>query len=246
MSDDPQFHFSIQPLPQGEAVTFEEVEQRLLKQLEERGGECRGTLWDLVSIYSRVGKIETATGYLERIVELAGDDVEEVAACHLSLGCQMEKKGDYHAAVAYYRAAFGMEPTKTGTWYYIHNNLGFSLNQLGHFEEAEPILRTAIEINPQRPNGHKNLGLCLVGLDHHREAAKCFVEATRAQAADGRSLRHLEELVQDHPELLEDVPGLEQELTNCRGAVKLARSQQHDLEAYWHQCRKEQEEEGGE
>ena len=42
---------------------------------------------------------------------------------------------------------------------------------LGHFAEGEKFCRAAIEINPSRPNGHKNLGIALAGQGQYREAA---------------------------------------------------------------------------
>ncbi|MFP6857094.1 MAG: hypothetical protein VCA73_07480 [Roseibacillus sp.] len=38
MPDDIQFNFSIPPVPEGEALTFEEIEKRLKGHLEEKGG----------------------------------------------------------------------------------------------------------------------------------------------------------------------------------------------------------------
>ena len=45
MPDDIQFNFRIPPVPEGEALTFEEIEKRLKGHLEEKGGECPQTLY---------------------------------------------------------------------------------------------------------------------------------------------------------------------------------------------------------
>ena len=47
------------------------------------------------------------------------------------------------------------------------------------------------EIDPSRPNAHKNLGISLAGQSQYREAAQCFVTATQVNAADPRALRLL-------------------------------------------------------
>ena len=78
-------------------------------------------------------------------------------------------------AEQFYRQALSMEPTSSLLWYFIHNNLGFSLNQLGRFEEGETCCRRAIGINAQRSNGHKNLGLSLQGQGRYREAAESLL-----------------------------------------------------------------------
>jgi hypothetical protein len=41
---------------------------------------------------------------------------------------------------------------------------------------------------------------------------------------DGRALAHLENLLAEHPELLEHVPGLQDDLKNCRYYVEMART----------------------
>ena len=142
----------------------------------------------------------------------------------LDMGCKMEKRRDYEGAVNAYRQAFLMKPGRTDTWYFLNNNIGFSLNQIGKFQEAEPYLKAAIEINPGKSNAHKNLGLCHAGLGNFGLAAECFVTATKVNAADGRSLTHLEELVQTHPELLADTTNLTAKLEACRKAVETARA----------------------
>lgn len=88
-------------------------------------------------------------------------DLEKQAAVFLHLGGAAEQKHDFEAAVTFYRRAIALEPTRLDVWYFAHNNLGFSLNQLGRFSDGEIFCQDAIRIDPSRPNGHKNLGLSL-------------------------------------------------------------------------------------
>ena len=67
------------------------------------------------------------------------------------------------------------------------------------------------------------------------ETASFFVSATQANAADPRSLAHLENLMLSHPELELELPSLTDQLEACREAVKIARSHQADFEALWKQ-----------
>ena len=128
-------------------------------------------------------------------------DLEQKAAYVLAMGGTAEKQQDFETAVRFYREALAMETLRNGVWYFIHNNLGYSLNMLGQFGEGERFCRVAIKINSSRPNGHKNLGIALAGQGDHREAAKCYVTATKANSGDARSLGLLRDLLQRRPEL---------------------------------------------
>ena len=112
-----------------------------------------------------------------------------------------------------------MEPERNHAWYFIHNNLGYSLNQLGQFAEGEKCCRDAIEINPSRPNAHKNLGIALAGLGQYREAAEAFINATYNNAGDTRSFGLLKKLLQEHPELEFD---FQKQFTKCEQIVKFS------------------------
>ena len=120
----------------------------------------------------------------------------------------MERMGDYRRAVGCYRQGLALEPCRKHTWYYLHNNLGFSLNQLRDYDNAIPCLQRAIGIDPALPNAYKNLGLALGGKGLLAEAAALFVTATQTEPRDSRSLGHLEHLIMIHPEILIDRPEL--------------------------------------
>ena len=72
---------------------------------------------------------------------------------------------------------------------------------------------------PTRPNGHKNLGIALAGQGNFREAAQCFVTATRVDASDRRSFDLLTKLLAEHPELEFEFAV---EVECCRQAVGVA------------------------
>ena len=106
----------------------------------------------------------------------------------------------------------------------------YSLNQLGRYAEGADYCRRAITISQQPPNAHKNLGLALVGQGRYREAAESFIAATQADAADPRSLRHLEALLSEHPELAFE---FSKAVAACREAVTVAREAIEKAEAGW-------------
>ena len=224
------FKYSLPDPATGElvALSFEEAERLLLKNLSEAKENPQDALWELARLYSHTKRHEAALDYLRQIMDLQ-PDLEHKAHCVLAMGQTMEQVGDYESAVRYYRVAFGLEPVNTATWYFINNNLGFSLNTLNDFEGGERFCRAAIEIDRQRPNAFKNLGIALAGQQKFAEAAHCFIQATQADASDPRSLKLLEELVAQHPEL-----ELEADLECCRKAVAVAREKRIALKPVIH------------
>jgi tetratricopeptide (TPR) repeat protein len=232
MSKDHQFRFSIPELPEGEALTVTEIEQRLLKSLNASGGKCLQSLWSLANLYKQSEQLDQASEYIQRFIKLA-DNPEDVGSAYLALGQLEEKRRDYSAAVRRYREALSLEPCSTDTWYFIHNNLGYSLNQIGEHKSAIPYLQTALSIDPDRPNAYKNLGLAHEALGVFEKAAEFFVTATQVDATDGRSLEHLLSLVAAHPELLVDIADLADRMEACRKAAEVARQHQPDFNKHW-------------
>ncbi|HMG21000.1 MAG TPA: hypothetical protein VK607_06770, partial [Kofleriaceae bacterium] len=119
--------------------------------------------------------------------------------------------------------ALSLGQTNAGTWYLIHNNLGYCMNQVGRYEEGEAYCRTATEIDPKRANAFKNLGLSLQGQGRLAAAAGSFVDAVKANASDPRALKHLEDLVAAHrAELAAEIQDLDELLDQSRLAVRTA------------------------
>jgi tetratricopeptide (TPR) repeat protein len=199
--------------------TSAETEKRLLAQLQDSGGRDVRVLWDLGVFYSQAGCHDQATACIQRVVELI-EDPEKQAACFLALGQIEEQKRDYRSAATRYRSGIGLEPRDQRTAYFLRNNLGFCLNEMQEHEAAVPHLEQALEIDPARSNAYKNLALSHQGTGNRRRAAELFIAATRSNAADPRSLHHLESLVEANPYLLVDVPGLQQDIEGCRFAVE--------------------------
>ncbi len=196
------FRFSLPDAPAGPLVELSsaEAEKMLLKKLEESGSDPKEALWQLAQFYKLSKQHEKALERLRQLMERLPNP-EQKAECVLTMGQAMEQVGDYLTAVRYYKEALALEPSHTFTWYFINNNLGFSMNTLGQFAEGEIYCRRAIEIDPSRPNAHKNLGIALDGQAQYVDAARCYITATQANAADGRAFRLLRDLVNQHPEL---------------------------------------------
>jgi tetratricopeptide (TPR) repeat protein len=227
MQEGMQFRFELPQQPQGPVVeiSLQEAEKTLLKKVEAEKSQPLDALWELASFYQQTRQFDKGLDCLRQILPKI-PDAERRASCVLGFGQMMESIGDYKAAVSYYKEALPLEPVRTATWYFINNNLGFSLNQLGEFRDGEKYCRKAIEIDPNRPNGFKNLGLALLGQEDFHGAATCFVSATQVNAADPRSLRYLEELVKQHPELEFE---FQDKVESCRKAVEAVSKKAEEL-----------------
>jgi tetratricopeptide (TPR) repeat protein len=207
-----------------------EAEKMLLSKLEESKADPTAALWNLAQFYKLSKQHEKALERLRQLMERLPNP-EQKAECVLTMGQAMEQVNDFPAAVRYYKEALALEPTHTFTWYFINNNLGFSLNTLGQFSEGEVYCRKALEIEPGRPNAHKNLGISLQGQGEFREAARCFIAATQANAADARAFRLLQELLKQHPELEFE---FQSAVDCCRKAVDVAARKAQELKPTVH------------
>jgi len=203
----------------------------MLSALDKSGGRDVQVLWSLGAFYSQVGHYDQATACMQRIAELI-EDPERQAACFLALGQIEEQKGDYRAAAMRYQSGIALETRDRRTAYFLRNNLGYCLNEMREHEAAVPHLEQALKIDPRRANAYKNLALSHQGTGNLKRAAELFVDATRSNAADSRSLRHLESLIEANPDLLVDVPGLQQDLDGCRYAVEEVRRQAPSLRGH--------------
>jgi len=197
----------------------------LLKKLDAAGANKKAALWELAQFYKNNKQHEQALERLRQLIQLLPDP-EAKANCVFTMGQAEEKVGDYAAAIGYYKEALALEPASTFTWYFIHNNLGYSLNTLGRFAEGEELCRKAIQIDPARSNGHKNLGIALAGQGQYHDAAQAFVAATQANASDPRALRLLEDLLKQHPDLEYE---FQDDVELCRKAIEVAAKKAEEL-----------------
>jgi tetratricopeptide (TPR) repeat protein len=192
------------------------LEHDLKNQLQQPDIDPVAQLFELVRVYRANGSHDKALECLCRIKDAAAS-LESKALCQLTVGQIMEQTGDFAAAILAYRQALAMEPARDEVWYLIHNNLGYCYNRFGLHIEAERLCRIATGINPKRSNAFKNLGIALEGRGEYREAAQCFIEATRKSANDPRATELLGRLIDRHPELL---PEFAKSLDLCQRSVR--------------------------
>ena len=71
MDPDFKFRFSVRPVPDGEALTFAEIEERYLKQLEESERKFVQSLTELAKLYSHAKLHDEACRCIERLIALS-------------------------------------------------------------------------------------------------------------------------------------------------------------------------------
>lgn len=125
---------------------------------------------------------------------------EDLAYSKLCAGCNAEKVGNFNLAAREYQRGLGFSTEDFETAYFLNNNLGYSLIQLGEFVEAEIYCREAISIDPHKYNSHKNLGLALQGQGRFVEAA-LSLQLASVMSSNPRAQKHLDELLAEHPEV---------------------------------------------
>jgi tetratricopeptide (TPR) repeat protein len=213
-------------LPDGRVVAIDDVETifTFLAGLEKDSEKLKRLLWGLARECGESGRYDGAFAYVEKISTLE-EDPDAKAHCFLTMGQLFEGKRDFRAAVKAYSRAFSLPARENDTWYFLNNNLGYSLNQIGDHDEAEPRCRAAIAINPGRHNAHKNLGISLNGQGRYLEAAQSLLRAARAAPEDTRALDHLENLLSQHEEIGRDHPEILEAVQECREAVRTSRAE---------------------
>jgi tetratricopeptide (TPR) repeat protein len=174
MSDELHFTYRVAVKPDAPLVELSaiEAEKVLRKRLEAERDRPADALWNLAVFYNRSLQHDKAEESNQQIKDLSPGAAVD-AQCLLAFGQMCEMMGDYPAAVRYYLQGIAAEPVDRGIWFFLHNNVGYSFNQVGRFDRGEEFCRRAISIDSTRSNGFKNLGLALKakGVSRKRRSA---------------------------------------------------------------------------
>jgi len=102
---------------------------------------------------------------------------------HDSLGLCYEALGRYDEAIHSHQEAVRLnrEATPRSPWPPL--NLGILLARLDRLDEAEPLFRESVRLDPRFPQGHYRLGTALEKKGHADEAVKELEEAARLDAS---------------------------------------------------------------
>jgi tetratricopeptide (TPR) repeat protein len=232
-----KFRSTLPTFPEGRPVTCDEYEAFIKERIKASEGKDLNAIYQLSGFYSRYGRLDEAKECIIQLMDL-NKNPGGTAVHLLQLGQIAERSNDFELAISHYRRGLEAGPIKIETCYFLRNNLGYSLLWLHRLTEAEPLLREAIKIDPEQPNAYKNLGLCMWGHGRLADAALCFINATRVNAADRRALRHLENLYGNYPEIADSIPEFEALLAACRAAVSETARHWPDLQSWWQKTRK--------
>ena len=179
----------------------QETERLLLERLKNSTTEEDYFRWMLfvVGYYRSLKKTELAIALLEDFLKRQTADGERKAHCQLALGQIATDDQRMEAALAYFQAALDCQPKRRKITYVIYNNIGYCLNRLARYRDAEKHCRMAIQVNWKRASGYRNLGISLQGQGDLMGAAWAFVEAIKSEVSDERSRTLLEQFIADHP-----------------------------------------------
>ena len=167
--------------------------------------EREQALGSVVLIYrskniSSDGKYDPDTRH--NLISIIEKNAKESAANMLiQEGSYCEKGRDFESAVDFYSACVRSPKTDIRIIYFSQNNLGFCLNFLRRFDEAERFLREAVFVCPEKYNAWKNLGVSLEWQGQYEEAVECYLKAVTISKGEPRSHLHLKRLLDRHPTL---------------------------------------------
>jgi tetratricopeptide (TPR) repeat protein len=125
----------------------------------------------------------------------------ETANSYLALGESAEAEEQWGLALEYYGIGLSLLSKDTRTVYLLFMNAARCLNELELYSEGESYCRRAVEIDPSRSEGYKNLAISRRGQADLRGAAWYLVRAIKIDPSDERATQLLEQLLRDHPRL---------------------------------------------
>ena len=112
-----------------------------------------------------MGKIDEAIAELETAVKLGGDSM-----AYNNLALAVSSKGDYDAALEYYRKAIRLDP-KNAESYYNLANLYMTMNNP---DKAIAEYKQAIRINPRYAKAYGNLAVALARQNRSHRSSRKF------------------------------------------------------------------------
>ena len=200
-----------------------DTEGLLLQRLNNTTTEQEYFRWMLfvVGFYRGINKISEAIELLDGYIK-SDHNNENKAHCHLALGQIATDEKRFAVAMEHFHSALALRPEKRKVKYVLHNNIGFCLNQLNRYIEAEKYCRAAIDIDWTRASAFRNLGISLKGQGNLIGAAWVLAEAINTDPTDSRARQIVEQLVKSNPGLTVQCPWLSGSLdTDNNAAVNL-------------------------
>jgi len=204
-----------------QVLTDEQTERDLKEEANKRYLALGEVLLDLAEFYARRSRLDEARqiGALSVACTL---DLTARAWGFLALGLRMEEAERFDLAAEFYAKGLEIEPTEEELWYWLKNDLGYALNQLGRFTEAERACQAAIRSDSRPHNAYKNLGVALEGQGRYGEAANAYIAAVQAGPGDPRAFNLLVDLVAAHREAV--AAAIPDYFMTCHGLLSLVQA----------------------
>lgn len=167
--------------------------ERLLREAAAHPGARVEAHFNLALWGLRKGDLELARTSLEKALSLRPEDpdiLNNLGVCHL-----LKKPGEFRKAEGYFTRATAARATFAQAW----DNLGLSLQFLAVqsgddprlLERAEQAFRKELELRPDAPFGHYNLGTVLIARGRLGEAEEHFRRAIQLAPTHAEALTNL-------------------------------------------------------
>ncbi|HDQ03163.1 MAG TPA: response regulator [Deltaproteobacteria bacterium] len=195
--------------------------KKQLLQYAERADDLMEGFYDPSCAYTKEGRYGEALFCLKELLERSPYVQDKVWALY-ALGQIMEQLSKFDQALTYYQEAAKFCHRTYDLFYWINNNMGYSLCMLGRYQEAEKYCRVALDADKNRANAYKNLGLALEGQNRLREAIIAYIAATTVNPRDVRAANHLEKLLENNAPLHEE---FNEALRECKEIIECARKE---------------------
>lgn len=215
-------------LPDGKIIRHDELlsyylektEASIQQNIDEKViDKVKYELWLVVKIYFVAPEKTNLIDLSSRIFNALGSLHKVQYAFYM--GHIFEGMRNYQKAALWYSKANDHIDSRINDFikYFIKNNLGYCLNILERFTEAEALCRDAIIIDPDRHNAHKNLGVSLQAQGKLSDAARSFIRATLLCPADKRALAYLENIMNGEMGSLSDYEDIKEQFLGCKAKV---------------------------
>lgn len=140
-------------------------------------------VYQLGRVRYKQGRMDEAIAFFQQVLHA---DPARIKAQE-NLGLSLEHAGQMDAAITAYQAAVALDISATTHNEHPYLYLGTLLVKLGRSQEAVPVLKQGIELNPQSGKLHAELGRACFNLKQLPEAQAEMEEAVRLDPNDGAS-----------------------------------------------------------
>lgn len=143
----------------------------VLESLDPTTGDGWSAHYLATRLYAQLDELDAAAESAQRLIDLRPG----LGGAGILLGDVLRYRGDYEGAVTAYReAAERSDEPLDGRWRYIFK-LAMALERVGAFDEAEPLFRQALALQPNDANLLNYLGYSLIDRGMKLEEAEAMI-----------------------------------------------------------------------